>query len=83
MVRKDGAEAKKERMEKIARAIQAALFNQNAIPLSKTIAQFEYDFGLTKAKVMEYLGTLQNLERFTIDEENNQIKKYKEAEAQS
>jgi len=75
MVRKDGAEAKKERMERIARKIQAALYKEKQIPLSKTIAEIEYDFGLTREKIREYLQTLENLGQFMIDEEGNKIKK--------
>ena len=75
MVRRDGAEAKKERMEQIARKIQALLYAQNPILLSRTTAQIEYDFGLTKHRIFEYLETLQNLGQFEIDRDNDQIKK--------
>jgi len=80
MVRHDGAEAKRERMEQISRKIQAALYIENPISLSKIVAQVEYDFGLTKTRIREYLKTLQDLERFKIDEANNQIRKVVEAE---
>jgi predicted DsbA family dithiol-disulfide isomerase len=80
MVRHDGAEAKRERMEQISRKIQAALYVENPISLSKIVAQVEYDFGLTKTRIKEYLKTLQDLERFKIDEANNQIRKVAEVE---
>jgi hypothetical protein len=73
MVGMDGAEAKKERMEQIARKIQGALYVENPLMLSRIIAQIEYEFGLTKAKIQEYLEILENLGQFTIDEENNKI----------
>jgi ABC-type microcin C transport system permease subunit YejB len=75
MVRRDGAETKKERMEQIAKKIQGALYRESPISLSKMVAQIEYEFGLTKLKIKEYLKTLQDLERFTVDEPNNQIRK--------
>jgi hypothetical protein len=78
MVRKDGAEAKKERMEQIARAVQAALHKDEEIPLSKTIAQIEYDFGLTREKIWGYLQTLEKLGQFMIDEDGDKIKKTSE-----
>jgi predicted AAA+ superfamily ATPase len=78
MVRRDGAEAKKERMEQIAKRLTAALYVESPISLSKMTAQIEYDFGLSKTTIKEYLQTLQELERFTIDEANNQIRKVTE-----
>lgn len=80
MVRMDGAEARKERIEKIARSIQAALFASGeigAIPLTKTVAKFSIETGLTEEKVMGYLVLLENTDQFTIDRENDKIARAK------
>jgi predicted GNAT family acetyltransferase len=75
MVRKDGAEARKERLQRIAQAIQAALHKEGQIPLFRTMAAFQYDFGLTRERVEEYLEILENIGQFVIDKQQNIIKK--------
>jgi hypothetical protein len=76
MVRRDGAEARKERIAAIARSIQAALFQNKEggnIPLKRTTALLMLETGLTKEKVMEYLSLLQEAGQFEIDAERDQI----------
>jgi hypothetical protein len=76
MVRMDGAEARKERIGHIAKAIQAALFqNKEAgwISLQKTVSKIMIDTGLTKNKVMEYLELLTAAAQFELDEKNDRI----------
>jgi len=78
MVRKDGAEARKERIAVIAQAIQASLFqNKEAgfIPLKKTVAKLMLETGLTKEKIMEYLSLLQETDQFELDAEKDQIRR--------
>ena len=78
MVRKDGAEARKERIAKIATNIQASLFQSKElgyIPLKKTVATLELDTGLTREKIMEYLALLVEVDQFEIDLEKDQIRK--------
>jgi len=75
MVRRDGAEVRKQRIQEIGRRIMSQLHNHHEVSLSKTIAAFQYEFGLTKEKLREYLGILEAMERFTIDEEENKIRK--------
>jgi len=75
MVRKDGAEAKKERLESIAKKIMSALSQELEISLSKTIAVIEYEYGLSKEKALEYLETLEKLNRFVLDKDADKIKK--------
>jgi hypothetical protein len=63
---------------KIARFIQSALFASRqvgAIPLKKTIAKLSIDIGLTPEKIMEYLELLESAEQFSIDYQNDKIKK--------
>jgi predicted transcriptional regulator len=80
MVRKDGAEARKERLQRIAQAIQAALHKEGELSLSKTMASLQYEFGLTKDRVQEYLEILENVGQFEIDKQNDKIKKARQSE---
>jgi hypothetical protein len=75
MIRRNGAEARKERMQQIAQYIQAKLHNVGEISLSKTVAELQYKFGLTEKKIMEYLETLEILGEFIIDKELDIIKR--------
>jgi len=80
MVRRDGAEARKERIDMIARSIQAALNaakqqGSDFIPLKRTLALLMRQTGLTKEKLMEYLEILQDDGSFIIDQERDQIRK--------
>ena len=80
MVRRDGAAIRQERMAEIAKEIHSRL-NQNAeLSLSRTIAMFQYKFGLTKDKILEYLGILQDLGQFEVDSQNDRIQKLTEAQ---
>lgn len=74
MVRRDGAEIRKERMQEVARFIQRALVNEKELSLSKTLAVLAYETGLTKEKLMEYLSILENLGQFVIDKEQDKIR---------
>jgi metal-responsive CopG/Arc/MetJ family transcriptional regulator len=75
LVRRDGAEARKERLERIARRIMAKLNKENEISLSEEIAEIQYESGLTKEKVVEYLQILEKLQRFIIDGDRDRIKR--------
>jgi GTP-binding protein EngB required for normal cell division len=83
MVRHNGAEARKERLQEIARFIQRALYTSNELSLSGTLVQIEYNFGLTEAKAMEYFRLLEKLEQFILVEKEDKIKKSAEGSAQS
>jgi len=56
------------------------LHNHGEVSLSKTIAALQYEFGLTRDKLMEYLTILEDLERFTLDHEKDKIRKAREGE---
>ncbi len=75
MVRRDGAEVRKERIQEIARLIHRSLHNHGEISLSKTLATLQYEFGLTKDKIQEYLEILEGLGQFLIEKEEDMIKK--------
>ncbi|MCK4434003.1 hypothetical protein KAU92_00835 [Candidatus Bathyarchaeota archaeon] len=79
MVRKDGAEARKKRIQLIGVFIQRKLFEDKEIFLSKNVAALQYEYGLTKLKIMEYLGILEAIGQFVIDEENDKIRKITES----
>ena len=78
MVRRDGAEIRRERIQQIARLIQSSLQKSPEISLSKTLATLQYQFGLKKDKLMEYLSILEDLGQFTIDNDGDKIKKISE-----
>ena len=80
MVRKDGAETRKERYVIIAQTIQQLLFKAkeqglNHIPLRKSIVGFKVEMGLTTEKIMEYMKDLEELGQFEIDYEKDQIRR--------
>lgn len=76
MTRRDGAEIRKERIQKIGRRVLALLHEKDGcIPLGRTVSALAYEFGLTKEKIMEYLGILEDLARFKLDVENDRILK--------
>lgn len=78
MVKGDGAEKRRERLEQIAKLVQAALFQSKEsgeIPLVKTVAKLMLATGLTEPKLMEYLGLLQKADQFEMDAQNDKIKR--------
>jgi len=78
MVRRDGAETRRERLEQVARSVQAALHQNKEsgeISLSKTVAQLMLLTGLTEPRVLEYLGLLQRAGQFEVDAEAGKIKR--------
>ena len=83
MVRRDGAEIRKERIQEVARFIQRALLNEKELSLSKTLAVLAYETGLTKEKLMEYLNILENLGQFAIKKEQDRIRMQVKDEAKS
>lgn len=80
MVRRDGAETRKERYAKIAQAIQQLLFKAKEqgldyIPLRRTVVGFKVEMGLTEEKITEYMKDLEALGQFIIDYEKDQIRR--------
>jgi hypothetical protein len=79
MVRRDGAETRKERYAKIAQTIQSLLYKAKEqgldyIPLRKTIVSFKVEMGLTSEKIIEYMRDLEELGQFEMDFERDQIR---------
>jgi hypothetical protein len=75
MVRRNGAEARKERIQWIARYIQSRLHKEGEISLSKTIVELQYESGLTEERILEYLEISENLGQFVIDKKLDKITK--------
>ena len=76
MVRKDGAEARKERIAEIAKTVQSFLYQNKEsgeVPLRKVLAQIMISTGLTRVKVLEYLQLLNDAGQFELDEKNDMI----------
>jgi len=78
MRRNDGVEVRKTRIQKVVQTIVAAL-NQNKeagwIQLDTTIADIEYEEGLTKKRILEYAEIGEKRGLYVIDVKNNQIRK--------
>jgi len=75
MVRRDGAEIRKERIQKVTKRVLSLLQKHDELSLSKTLAILEYETGLTKEKLMEYLAIGADTGHFVIDVENDKITK--------
>jgi hypothetical protein len=75
MVRRDGAEVRKDRILEVTKTVVSLLHNQKEIPLLKTVAALQYETGLTREKIMEYLTIAEAVGRFEIDVEGDRITK--------
>jgi hypothetical protein len=77
VVRKDGAETRKDRIEQCAQHVQSQLYknNGNPISLSRTVAALAFDTGLSKPKVVEYLELLAETGQFEINLQDDKIRK--------
>lgn len=79
MVKRDGAEIRKERIQEIVRKVVSLLHNEEEILVDSTVAILQYETGLRPDKIMEYLEIGDQLKRFELDKDKNKIKKIKEA----
>lgn len=76
MVRRDGAEVRKERIQEIARTIHSSLAKSNGeLSLKQTMAKLQYETGLTPEKISEYVSILENMGQFIVDKERAVIQK--------
>jgi hypothetical protein len=78
MVRRDGAEIRKERIQEVIKRVVSLLYNNNEIELDSTIALLQYETGLRPDKILEYLEIGEQLKRFELDIDKNRIRKFKE-----
>ncbi len=79
MVRRDGAEIRKERIQEVIRRIVSLLYNHDEVELDSTVAMLQYETGLRPDKIMEYLAIGDQLKRFELDIDKNKIRKVKES----
>ena len=81
MVKKDGAEARRERIKQIAQSMQAAFHEKKEkggtpeLQLSKFISSLMFNTGLTREKVILYLEIIQDMGQCELDFENDKIRK--------
>ena len=78
MVRNDGAETRKARIELVARVVTSLLYqNKDAgwIPLKSTVVKIMVQTGLTRFKVMEYLQLKDDEGIFELNETEDRIKR--------
>lgn len=80
LVRNDGADAKTERLKWIAAYFHAEHYKQKnasepqAVPLTKAIPHIEYNLGLSKKRIMEYLEIIESAGQIKIDKDNGLVK---------
>ena len=81
MVKRDGAETRRERITEIARFIQAAFQKKKEageseeLSLSKLVSTMMFLKGLTKDTVMEYLEVIQGMEQIEVDVVNDKVRR--------
>lgn len=77
MVGKDGAEVRRGRIERIAQAVQKALYQNKGEPIAlrKTVVHLSIKEGNTKERILDYLKDLAEDGEFELDLENDRIKK--------
>jgi hypothetical protein len=75
MIRKDGTEARKQRIQEIIRWVMSKLNQDEEVILSKAISALQFEMGLTGDRIMEYLKIGEDIGRFILDVKNNRIKK--------
>ena len=81
MVKRDGAETRRERISKIARDLQSRFYEKKIkgkkeeLVLSKFVAFQMYETGLSESKIMEYLEIIKKMGQCEIDSINDRITK--------
>ena len=79
LVRNDGADAKTERLKWIAGYLHAEHYKQKnngetqAVPLTKAIPYIEYNLGLSKKRILEYLEIIESAGQIKIDKDNGLV----------
>jgi hypothetical protein len=81
MVKRDGAETRRERISEIARFILAAFQKEKetgeseGISLSKLIGTMMYEKDLTREKVIEFLEVIETRDMIELDVVNDKVRK--------
>jgi len=82
MVRRDGAEVRRERIAFVTKRVLGWLNEKNGeIRLSKALAQLEAETGNRRERLREYLKNGEDRERFVIDQEDDKIKSIVKADS--
>ena len=74
MIANDGTENRRQRIHKITQWIVSALHKNGELKFSEIRAVLEYETGLTKPRLIEYITIGANARRFILDKENDKIK---------
>jgi hypothetical protein len=78
MKRNDGVDARLQRIRRVNEAI-VAMLNKNKdkkeFPLDVTVADIEYELGLTEKRILEYASIGEKRGLFVIDQKENKIKR--------
>jgi len=75
MVRRDGVAVRTERIREITKLILSLLHKYNGIiNYSKTFLMLQYEIGLTKDRLVEYLQIAAGTDHFVIDKEKDEIR---------
>lgn len=67
MVRKDGAEVRKQRIMEVRQAIHRFLFSKTEVDLNEVLAALQYQTGLTREKLLEYIGIIEATHQIVVD----------------
>jgi len=81
MPRNDGVETRRQRIQIVNHKVVGLLniSKDKWIPLKKTVADLQYETGLTLKRIMEYLSIGETRGLFVIDVKNDQIRKVNDA----
>jgi len=74
LVRNDGAEARKQRIQEIIKGIASKLNQGENVFLSSTVVEIQYGYGLTQRTANEYIEIGEKLQRYKIDKLDDRIK---------
>lgn len=75
MVRRDGAEIRKQRIQEVAGFVMRSLSECPTQSISYLMPQLEFQTGLTKEKITEYLVICAGAGRFDIDVEADVVRR--------
>jgi hypothetical protein len=78
MGRNDGVEVRRQRIQATIQKVLSLLHinkDKGEITLDKTIADWEFETGLTEKRILEYLEIGEKRGLFVVDRRNNKIKR--------
>ena len=75
MVRRDGAEIRRQRMQNVTSYVLRILQERSVVDLPEVLAEQQYQTGLTREKIVEYLEVIAATGRFELDVEAGKIRR--------